>query len=103
MSESPKYTVQLDEEAVKEIKDQVFRDFRNRWDIINKENIELKREIQELKSENKKLIEMGIDLSNWIYSLAKYSNDAKRKLKTNAWFEGVEHEHFNEVVYGGNK
>lgn len=44
-----KYTVQLDEEAVKEIKDQVFRDFRDRWAIINKENIELKREIHELR------------------------------------------------------
>lgn len=98
-----KYTVQLDEEAVKEIKDQVFRDFRDRWDIINKENIELKREIQELKSENKKLIEMGIDLSGWIYSLEKYSNDANNKLKANAWFEGVRQKYFNEVVYGGNK
>ena len=39
MSDSPKYTVQLDEEAVKEIKEQVFRNFRDRWDIIDKENI----------------------------------------------------------------
>jgi|BioPla2DNA2_1021312.scaffolds.fasta_scaffold27677_4 SMC interacting uncharacterized protein involved in chromosome segregation len=110
MSDSPKYTVQLDEEAVKEIKEQVFRNFRDRWDIIDKENIELKKEIQELKDEiqelkdeNEKLIEMGIDLSGWIYSLAKYSSDANNKLKANVWFEGVKRKYFSEVTYGGNK
>jgi len=110
MSDSPKYTVQLDEEAVKEIKEQVFRNFRDRWDIIDKENIELKKEIQELKDEiqelkdeNEKLIQMGIDLSGWIYSLAKYSSDANNKLKANVWFEGVKRKYFSEVTYGGNK
>lgn len=110
MSDSPKYTVQLDEEAVKEIKEQVFRNFRDRWDIIDKENIELKKEIQELKDEiqelkdeNEKLIEMSIDLSGWIYSLAKYSSDANNKLKANVWFEGVKRKYFSEVTYGGNK
>jgi SMC interacting uncharacterized protein involved in chromosome segregation len=110
MSDSPKYTVQLDEEAVKEIKEQVFRNFRDRWDIIDKENIELKDEIQELKDEiqelkdeNEKLIQMGIDLSGWIYSLAKYSSDANNKLKANVWFEGVKRKYFSEVTYGGDK
>lgn len=67
------------------------------------EACEAKKEIQELKSENKKLIEMCISISSWIYSLAKYSNDANNKLKANAWFEGVKQKHFNEVVYGCNK
>ncbi len=110
MSDSPKYTVQLDEEAVKEIKEQVFRNFRDRWDIIDKENIELKKEIQELKDEiqelkdeNEKLIQMGIDLSGWICTLAKYSSDARNRIKDNVWFEGVKRKYFSEVTYGGNK
>ena len=130
MSDSPKYTVQLDEEAVKEIKEQVFCNVIDRWSTINKKYIELKKEIQEqkdenkrlretrgcmaeytelkkeiqeLKDENEKLIEMGIDLSGWIYSLTKYSNDANNKLKANVWFEGVKRKYFSEVTYGGNK
>ena len=123
MSDSPKYTVQLDEEAVKEIKEQVFRNFKDRWNIINKENIELKdenkrlretpsciaeyielkKEIQELKDENEKLIKMGIDLSSWICTLANYSGDARNRIKDNVWFDGVKREYISEVMYGGNK
>ena len=46
-------------------------------------NTELKKEIQELKDENEKLIKMGIDLSSWIYT----NYDARNRIKDNVWFE----------------
>lgn len=67
------------------------------------EYTELKKEVQELKDDNEKLIKLGIDLSGWICTLANYSGDARNRLKDNVWFEGVKRKYISEVKYGGNK
>ena len=124
MSWDLKCTITVDENQVKELADGLGNKYAATIEELSKENNEimesrgalqrentelkkeiqeLKDEIQELKDENEKLIQMGIDLSGWIYSLAKYSSDANNKLKANVWFEGVKRKYFSEVTYGGNK